>query len=147
MISCPCGDISQEPDRNNKSLLTVYLMAFCSRLTCTLPASISFFRAAISAELFAAWAADACCCWLYWPCSWLYWPCRAVYLPSRSSYLPCETQPARRAEAAQSRSRTLRCRLKVIMVRSPCWGGTADATPAPAAPACHSRAHAVLDPA
>src|SRR5215831_7496480 len=44
MTSCPCGDISQEPDRNNKSLLTVYLMAFCSRLTCTLPASISFFR-------------------------------------------------------------------------------------------------------
>src|SRR5262245_55923328 len=98
MTSCPCEDISHEPDRNNKSLLTVYLMAFCSRLTCTLPASISFFRAAISAELCAIWAADACCCWAYWLCSWLYWPCSALYLPSSASYLPCETQPARRQQ-------------------------------------------------
>src|SRR5262249_31694728 len=123
MTSCPCGDISQEPDRNSKSLLTVYLMAFCSRLTCTLPASISFFRAAISVELFAAWAADACCSWAYWPCRSLYCPCSWLYLPCRSSYVPCETQPARRTAAAQSRSTTLRARPKVIIVRSPSGAG------------------------
>src|SRR5262249_34503511 len=119
MSSCPCGDICQEPDRNNKSLLTVYLMAFCSRLTCTLPASISFFRAAISAALCAAWAADDCCSWVYWPCSWVYWPCSWVYWPCSSSYLPCETQPEKRTEATQSRNGTRRFRPYVIIVRSP----------------------------
>src|SRR4029453_14284663 len=128
MSSCPCGDISHEPDRNNKSLLTVYLMAFCSRLTCTLPASISFFRAAMSAVLCAACAADACFSCLYCPCRSLYCPCRLLYLPSRSLYLPCETQPARRTEAPQSRSRTRRFRLHVIMVRSPSWYGKDDAS-------------------
>src|SRR5215831_3584503 len=122
MTACPCGDISQEPDRNNKSLLTVYLMAFCSRLTCTLPASISFFRAAMSAELRAAWAADACCSWVYWPCSSVYCLCRVVYLPSRVSYLPWETQPARKTAATQSRNRTRRCRPQGRMGRPPSSG-------------------------
>src|SRR4030095_16192996 len=130
MTSCPCGDISQEPDRNNKSLLTVYLMASCSRLTCTLSAASSFFRVAISAELCAACAVDDCCSVLYCPCSVLccpcsvlYCPCSAVYLPSSSLYLPFETQPDRRTEATQSRNRTLRCRLNVIIVRSPSSAG------------------------
>ena len=44
MSSCPCGDISQEPDRNSKSLLTVYLMAFCSRPICALSAASFLLR-------------------------------------------------------------------------------------------------------
>jgi len=53
-------DICQEPEWNNKSLLTVYLMASGSRVTCTLSAASSFCRAAISAELCAACLADGC---------------------------------------------------------------------------------------
>ena len=60
MICCPCVDICQEPAWNNKSLLTVYLMASGSRVTRTLSAASSFCRAAISAELCAACLADGC---------------------------------------------------------------------------------------
>src|SRR5262249_50338072 len=128
MISCPCGDISQEPDWNNKSLLTVYLMASCSRPMCSLSAASSFFVAASSAEFCAACSADDCCSCLYCPCRSSYLPCRVVYCPCRvvccpcrSSYLPCETQPERRTEATQSRNRMLRFQSQVLMVRSPRW--------------------------
>jgi len=54
---------------------------------------------------------------------------------SSAVYSPLETQPEQRIEATPSRSRMLRGTPEVLMVRSPCWGGTADAAPAPAAPA------------
>src|SRR5262245_14334229 len=126
MISCPRGAISQEPDRNSKSLLTVYLMAFCSRPTCALSAARSCFRAAISVVAAAFCAADDCCSCVYWPCRLVYWPCRLVYRPCRSLYWPCrslylpfETHPERRTEAMHTRRRTLRFSPRVIMVRSP----------------------------
>src|SRR5215471_6813114 len=130
-MSLPCGDISQEPDRNSWSLLTVYLMASCSRPAWAPFAASSCFvvaSSAVMAAFCAAWFADVCCSclyWLcrplYWPCKLLYWPCKLLYWPCSSSYLPCETQPEKRTDATHRHSRTLRFRRKVIIARSPSW--------------------------
>src|SRR5215469_757879 len=87
MTSCPSFDISHEPDRKSRSLLTVYLIAPCSRFTWLLSEAIFWSSAAFCA---ADWD----------------WSC--LYCASRASYSLCHTHPDRKRAEAASGMRTER---------------------------------------
>src|SRR5262249_11060752 len=97
----PAWLISQPPDGNNRSLLTVYLIAPCNRLTWDFEAAISFDCAASCCDCIAT-------CW--WSCSFWAWS---------ASYLLFVTHPA--STMVGSSGPTISWRFILAVIAIPPW--------------------------